>query len=177
MENELFGHNRGAYTGAATAQTGMISEANGGTLFLDEIDCLPLSAQVKLLRFLQNKEYRPLGSSRICQADVRVIAASNADFQEGIKSGRLRHDLYYRLNVLSLHLPPLCERRDDISLLARHFLVKYTNEFGKQAKDFSPGALSKLARYDWPGNGLHRATVSGFSAPRPPSRSGAWLPW
>jgi two-component system, NtrC family, response regulator GlrR len=152
MENELFGHNRGAYTGAGASQTGMISEASGGTLFLDEIDCLPLAAQVKLLRFLQNREYRPLGSNRIYQADVRVIAASNADFPEAIKSGRLRRDLYYRLNVLSLHLPPLRERRDDIPLLARHFLVKYANEFGKQAEDFSPSALRKLVRYDWSGN-------------------------
>jgi two-component system, NtrC family, response regulator GlrR len=152
MENELFGHDRGAYTGAHTSQTGMISEANGGTLFLDEIDCLPATAQVKLLRFLQKKEYRPLGSSKTNQADVRVIAASNTDLREAIKSGRLRQDLYYRLNVLSLHLPPLRERREDIPVLSRHFLAKYAYEFDKPAKDISPDALRKLKRYDWPGN-------------------------
>src|SRR5262249_12433987 len=135
MENELFGHNRGAYTGADTSQTGVIGEANSGTLFLDEIDCLPPTAQVKLLRFLQKKEYRALGSSSTNRADVRVIAASNADFREAIKSGRLRQDLYYRLNVLSLHLPPLRERREDIPVLSRHFLAKYAHEFDRPAKD------------------------------------------
>src|SRR5262249_30700623 len=121
MENELFGHDRGAYTGADRSQTGVIGEANGGTLFLDEIDCLPATAQVKLLRFLQKKEYRPLGSLKTSQADIRVVAASNTDLHEAIKSGRLRQDLYYRLNVLSLHLPPLRERREDIPVLSRHF--------------------------------------------------------
>jgi two-component system, NtrC family, response regulator GlrR len=152
MENELFGHDRGAYTGANTSQTGVIGEANGGTLFLDEIDCLPTTAQVKLLRFLQKKEYRALGSHKTNQADVRVIAASNTDLREAIKSGRLRQDLYYRLNVLSLHLPPLRERREDIPVLSRYFLAKYAHEFDKPAKDISPGALRKLAQHDWPGN-------------------------
>src|SRR5262249_21587410 len=152
MENELFGHYRGAYTGADTSRAGMISEANGGTLFLDEIDCLPAAAQVKLLRFLQKKEYRALGSTKTNQADVRVIAASNTDLRGAIMSGRLRQDLYYRLNVLSLHLPPLRVRREDIPLLARHFLTKYAHEFDRPEKDFSPGALRKLTRYDWPGN-------------------------
>src|SRR5262249_27201206 len=152
MENELFGHYRGAYTGADTSRAGMISEANGGTLFLDEIDCLPATAQVKLLRFLQKKEYRALGSSKTNQADVRVIAASNTDLREAIKSGRMRQDLYYRLNVLSLRLPPLRERREDIPLLSRHFLTKYAHEFDKPAKDISPGALRKLTQHDWPGN-------------------------
>jgi two-component system response regulator GlrR len=151
-ENELFGHERGAYTGASSAQPGLIQEAAGGTLFLDEIDSLPLPAQVKLLRFLQEKEYRPLGSTRICKADVRVIAASNGDFEAAVKEGRLRRDLYYRLNVMPLVLPPLRERPEDIQLLARHFLNKYAAEFNKEVRGLSPGALRRLQLYDWPGN-------------------------
>jgi len=152
VENELFGHERGAYTGAVAAQSGLIAEADGGTLFLDEVDCLPPMAQVKLLRFLQEKEFRTLGSTRTNHADVRIIAASNTDFREAVKSGRLRQDLYYRLNVLSLSLPPLRARREDIPLLARHFLVKYAGKFDSPAKQLSSGALAKLAGYDWPGN-------------------------
>ncbi|HEX7317129.1 MAG TPA: sigma-54 dependent transcriptional regulator [Pyrinomonadaceae bacterium] len=152
VENELFGHERGAYTGASSAQPGLIQEAAGGTLFLDEIDSLPLPAQVKLLRFLQEKEYRPLGSTRICKADVRVIAASNQDFEAAVKEGKLRRDLYYRLNVMPLVLPPLRERPEDISLLARHFVNKYAAEFNKEVKHLSPGALRRLQLYDWPGN-------------------------
>lgn len=152
VENELFGHERGAYTGAVTKYEGMISEADGGTLFLDEIDCLSAAAQVKLLRFLQDREYRALGSTQTRRADVRIIAAANADFHEAIQAGRLRQDLYYRLNVLSLHLPPLRERREDIVLLARHFLAKYASRFNRPARVLSPGAVSKLTRYDWPGN-------------------------
>jgi two-component system response regulator GlrR len=152
VENELFGHERGAFTGAKSTQVGLIQEADGGTLFLDEVDCLPLLSQVKLLRFLQEKEYRPLGSTKTCRADVRVIAAMNADPEEAIRAGNLRRDLYYRLNVIPLALPPLRERRDDIPLLARHFLAKYAAEFDKQVTDFSPEALRLLVSYDWPGN-------------------------
>ena len=152
VENELFGHERGAYTGASSAQPGLIQEAAGGTLFLDEIDSLPLPAQVKLLRFLQEKEYRPLGSTRIYKADVRVIAASNGDFEAAVKEGKLRRDLYYRLNVMPLVLPPLRERPEDIPLLARHFLNKYAAEFNKEVRSLSPGALRRLQLYDWPGN-------------------------
>src|SRR5215813_11685330 len=128
IENELFGHQRGAFTGATSLQKGLIEEATGGTLFLDEIDCLPALAQVKLLRFLQEKEYRPLGSTKLRRADVRIIAASNVNLEEALASGKLRQDLYYRLNILSLTLAPLRERRDDIPLLARHFARKYTSE-------------------------------------------------
>jgi DNA-binding NtrC family response regulator len=152
IENELFGHERGAYTGASSAQPGLIQEAAGGTLFLDEIDSLPPSAQVKLLRFLQEKEYRPLGSTRTCKADVRVIAASNGDFETAVKDGRLRRDLYYRLNVMPLTLPPLRERPEDIQLLARHFMHKYAAEFNVDVKNLSHGALHRLQLYDWPGN-------------------------
>lgn len=151
-ENELFGHERGAYTGAAAAQAGLIREAEGGTLFLDEVDCLPLLAQAKLLRFLQEQEYRPLGSARMRRADVRVITATNVDLAEAVGEGRVRRDFYYRLNIIPLRLPPLRERRADISLLARHFLAKFAAEFARAAARFSDEALKKLNAYDWPGN-------------------------
>jgi two-component system, NtrC family, response regulator GlrR len=152
VENELFGHEREAFTGAHSSRPGLIQEAHGGTLFLDEIDCLPLGAQVKLLRFLQEKEYRPLGSIKVRKADVRVIAATNVDLQEAVSSQRIRQDLYYRINIIPVTLPPLRERRGDIPLLARHFLEKYATSFAKPATAFSNGALHKLMVYDWPGN-------------------------
>ena len=152
IENELFGHVSGAFTGARNVQRGLIDEANGGTLFLDEVDCLPLMAQVKLLRFLQEKEYRPLGATRTSKADVRVIAATNINCESAIREGKLRQDLYYRLNVIQLKLPALRERREDIPLLAHHFLTRYALEFNKQVSGFSPDALQKLILYDWPGN-------------------------
>ncbi len=152
VENELFGHERGAFTGANTAQAGLIQEAEGGTLFLDEIDCLPLMAQTKLLRFLQEKEYRRLGSSKMRQADVRVIAASNAPLEEAVREGRLRQDLYYRLNVVSIVLPPLRERLEDIPFLTNHFMEKYSAEFDKELTALSPEVIQKLTSYAWPGN-------------------------
>jgi len=152
VENELFGHEKGAFTGASESRTGLIAEAEGGTVFLDEVDCLPLAAQVKLLRFLQEKEYRPLGSKKMKKADVRLLAAMNIDPQEAITGGRLRQDLYYRLNVIPLVIPPLRERREDISLLAHHFLLKYAIEFNKPIADFSEEAIQLLQHYDWPGN-------------------------
>jgi len=152
IENELFGHASGAFTGAKTTQRGLIDEANGGTLFLDEVDCLPLMAQVKLLRFLQEREYRPLGATKTCKADLRIIAATNVDCETAVREGKLRQDLYYRLNVIQLKLPALRDRRDDIPLLAHHFLNKYAIEFNKQVSGFSPGAIQKLIVYEWPGN-------------------------
>ena len=152
VENELFGHEREAFTGAATSRFGLIHEAGGGTLFMDEIDCLPLLAQVKLLRFLQEKEYRPLGSMKMRHADVRVIAATNADLEDALGKGRLRQDLYYRLNVIPLMLPPLRERREDIPLLVRHFLAKFAEEFDKQIPALSQDAMQVLLIYEWPGN-------------------------
>ncbi|MCA1567769.1 MAG: sigma-54 dependent transcriptional regulator [Acidobacteria bacterium] len=151
-ENELFGHERGAFTGAFASQAGLIQMADTGTLFLDEIDCLAPSAQVKLLRFLQEKEYRPLGSAKVCKADVRVIAATNADLKEAVKSGKLRQDLFYRLNIIPLRLPPLRERREDIARLAQHFLSKHAAKSNRPGLRFSPDALLALARHDWPGN-------------------------
>jgi DNA-binding NtrC family response regulator len=152
VENELFGHESGAFTGASAARRGLLHEAEGGTLFLDEIDCLPAMAQMKLLRFLQEKEFRPLGSTRTCCADVRVIAASNVDFQEAVRTGKMRKDLYYRLNVIFLTLPALRDRRDDIPLLVKHFIEKYAVEFGKPISSISPEALQALVVHDWPGN-------------------------
>ena len=151
-ENELFGHERGAYTNAATAQHGLIQEADGGTLFLDELDSLPLLAQVKLLRFLQEREYRPLGSSKTRHADVRVVAATNVDFEKAIKSGQLRQDLYFRLNIIPITLPPLRRRIEDIRLLSDYFRMKYAVNFNKPVTSISPNAMQKLVMYDWPGN-------------------------
>jgi DNA-binding NtrC family response regulator len=152
VENELFGHEKGAFTGASESRTGLIAEAEGGTIFLDEADCLPPAAQVKLLRFLQEKEYRPLGSKKMKKADVRLLAAMNVDPLEAIAAGRLRQDLYYRLNVIPLAIPPLRDRREDIPLLARHFLLKYAVQFNKPMADFSEEAIQLLQFYDWPGN-------------------------
>ena len=152
VENELFGHERGAFTGARDSRSGLIHEADGGTLFLDEIDCLPLLSQVKLLRFLQEKEYRPLGSTKTRQADLRVVTATNVDVEKAVRDGQLRKDLYYRLNMIPIILPPLRERREDITLLAANFMVKYATEFKKNTTCFSPDALQKLLFYDWPGN-------------------------
>jgi len=152
IENELFGHERGAFTGAVTSHAGLVQEADGGTLFLDEIDSLPLGAQVKLLRFLEDKEYRRLGSARPRKADVRVLAATNVDLAEQVGMGRFRQDLYYRLNIIPLALPPLRERREDIPLLARTFLTRHARKFGKKVTAFSPDAMKRLVLYDWPGN-------------------------
>jgi two-component system, NtrC family, response regulator GlrR len=152
VENELFGHALGAFTGAKGVQRGLIDEANGGTLFLDEVDCLSLMAQVKLLRFLQEKEYRALGATKISKADLRVIAATSTNCEAAVREGRIRQDLYYRLNVIQLTLPALKNRREDIPLLAHHFLDKYADEFNKKVIGFSPDAIRKLILYDWPGN-------------------------
>jgi Response regulator containing CheY-like receiver, AAA-type ATPase, and DNA-binding domains len=152
VENELFGHKRGAFTGATTSEQGLIHEADGGTLFLDEINHLPALAQVKLLRFLQDKEYRPLGSNKMRMADVRLIAAMNVDPEEASRQGIIRQDLFYRLNIISLVLPPLRERREDIMPLAHHFLSVYAAKFQKRVRDFSAEAKQKMLMYDWPGN-------------------------
>jgi transcriptional regulator with PAS, ATPase and Fis domain len=152
LENELFGHESGAYTGARSVHYGVIGEAEGGTLFLDEIDTLPLASQVKLLRFLEEKEYRPLGSARYRRADVRVIAATNCDLERAVEEGKLRLDLYYRLNVISVRLPSLRQRIDDVPALARYFLKKYSAEFQRPLQELSDKAMEKLMLYRWPGN-------------------------
>lgn len=152
LESELFGHVKGAFTGAVKDKKGLIEEARGGTLFLDEIGDIAQSLQVKLLRLLQEGEYKPVGSSTIKKADVRYIAATNQDLKEKIEKGEFREDLYYRLNVFHIHVPPLRERREDIPLLARHFLSKYVAVHGKPVKGFTDEALEKLMSYSWPGN-------------------------
>lgn len=156
LENELFGHEHGAFTGAAGSRIGLIQEADKGTLFLDEVDSLPALAQVKLLRFLQDKEYRPLGSTKIRKGDVRIVAASNANLEQAVANGTLRRDLYYRLNVVPIVLPPLRKRSgagtNDIRLLAHHFLAEYAAKLNSPAESFSPEAERKLLDYEWPGN-------------------------
>jgi len=152
LENELFGHTKGAYTGAISAQRGLIHQADGGTLFLDDVDCLPKAIQIKLLRFLQEKEYRRLGAGKLQRVDVRVIAATNVDLAQAVSQGRMREDLYYRLNVIPLQLPDLRQREEDILLLGNHFLHKYAREFEKPVTAFTQGAKRKLLHYHWPGN-------------------------
>ncbi|EAR21981.1 Helix-turn-helix, Fis-type [Nitrococcus mobilis Nb-231] len=152
VENELFGHERAAFTSATSSHLGLIHEAEGGTLFLDEIDSLPPTSQVKLLRFLQEKEYKPLGSNRTHSADVRLIAASNTDLEDAVRQGRLRQDFYFRLNVLPLTLPPLRERLSDIPLLARRFLSTFATKLHRCVPLLLPKAESALMNYSWPGN-------------------------
>ena len=165
LENELFGHVKGAYTDASTSERGLLAEADGGTVFLDEIDALAASAQAKLLRFLQDHEYRPLGSTKTLTADVRVIVAANANLPEMVARRHFREDLFHRLNVLSLHVPPLRERASDIPLLATHFLDRFAAQYGRGPIRLSPAALRKMFTYRWPGNVreleglLHRAVV------------------
>ncbi|MBA3357673.1 MAG: sigma-54-dependent Fis family transcriptional regulator [Pyrinomonadaceae bacterium] len=152
FENELFGHLKGAYTSASTAENGLITEAEGGTLFLDEVDALSPAAQIKLLRFLQSGEYRPLGSSRALVADVRIIAATNTDLYRSVELKLFREDLHYRLNVLSLLIPALRDRGTDVLALASHFLSVYAREHDRLTPRLSEEAMSKLLNYSWPGN-------------------------
>jgi transcriptional regulator with PAS, ATPase and Fis domain len=152
MESELFGHVKGAFTGAVANTVGLFSAADGGTLFLDEVTEVPQSVQVKLLRAIQEREIRRVGDTRDVKVDVRLIAASNRDVAKAVADGLLREDLYYRLNVIPIHLPPLRERRDDIPLLAAHFVRKISAELGKSVKGVSPDALAILENYRWPGN-------------------------
>ena len=151
LENELFGHTKGAYTDASAPQAGLVAEAETGTLFLDEIDGLSLSSQSKVLRFLQEREYRPLGGKAL-RANTRIIAAANSNLAQKMKTGQFREDLYFRLHTLSLTLPPLRERREDISPLAQHFLKQYCRDFRCGSKRLSSGALFKLCHHEWPGN-------------------------
>jgi len=144
MENELFGHTRGAYTGAHAPQSGLVREAEGGTLFLDEIDSLPYEAQAKLLRFVQAKEYRPVGCSTTLVANVRIIAASNQSLESRVEAGKFRRDLFYRLNVLSLTLPPLRERREDIPALALHFLRQFAVQHRRHITGLAARATAHL---------------------------------
>ena len=167
LESELFGHERGAFTGAVDRRTGKVEAADGGTLFLDEVGEIPVSLQAKLLRFLQEREFERLGSNRPIRVDVRLVAATNRDLEKAIKEGTFREDLYYRLNVIALHLPPLRERREDIPLLASHFAAMTGQRLGRSVAGFTPEARACLIRYDWPGNvrelgnAVERAIVLG----------------
>lgn len=152
FENELFGHVKGAFTDAGLQQTGVVKEAEGGTLFLDEIGVLSPHIQVKLLRLLQDKEYKPLGEAKPRKADIRITAATNSDVRSLVKEGTLRKDLYYRLNIASLYIPPLKERREDIPILVEYFMSKYCKEYGKPIKVLSKDTMMKFVSYSWPGN-------------------------
>ncbi len=152
MESELFGHVRGAFTGAVASTEGLFAAAGGGTLFLDEITEIPHSVQVKLLRATQEREVRRVGDTRDVKVDVRLIAASNRDLSKAMADGVLREDLYYRLNVIPIHMPPLRERLEDIPLLVSHFIARITKDVGKSVKGISPDSLAILERYHWPGN-------------------------
>jgi len=152
VESELFGHARGAFTGAAAAKPGLFEEAEGGTIFLDEVGELPLPAQVKLNRVLQEREIRRVGETRATPVDVRVVAATHRDLREEVRAGRVREDLFYRLNVFSITLPPLRERAEDVPLLAAHFLEKHARALRRTLRGFSPEAMGRLAGHGWPGN-------------------------
>jgi two-component system, NtrC family, response regulator PilR len=152
LESELFGYMKGAFTGANENRRGLFHAADGGTLFMDEIGNMSLTMQVKLYRVLQEGKIRPLGSTQEDDVDVRVIAATNKDFEKEISEGRFREDLYYRLSVIPVHLPPLRERREDIPLLARSFLERYRKEMNKDIEAIEPKAMERLEAYEWPGN-------------------------
>jgi DNA-binding NtrC family response regulator len=152
IESELFGYRRGAFTGAERHKPGLFEAADGGTLFLDEINSAPAALQAKLLRVLQDGAFYPAGATEAVQVDVRVIAAANAPLRQLVDSGEFRKDLYYRLSVMEIDIPPLRERRDDILPLALHFLEKHSARMGKPARGFSPAVLAALMRHDWPGN-------------------------
>jgi transcriptional regulator with GAF, ATPase, and Fis domain len=152
LESELFGHVKGAFTGAVSTRTGKFQAADGGTLFLDEIGELPPQLQVKLLRALQEKAVTKVGDTRNEPVDIRIISATNRDLEKGIKDGNFREDLYYRIKVVGLQLPPLCERGEDLPLIAKYLLNKYSEEFSTKVKGFTPAAIIAMRKYSWPGN-------------------------
>jgi DNA-binding NtrC family response regulator len=152
LESELFGHVRGAFTNAVSHREGRFAIADGGTLFLDEIGDMSPSLQVKLLRVLQDRSFEPVGSSKTVRVDVRVVAATHQDLSQAIREGRFREDLYYRLNVIPIEVPPLRERREDIPLLVHHFLELHAREKERKVTGIAPEALTRLAEYSWPGN-------------------------
>jgi DNA-binding NtrC family response regulator len=152
LESELFGHVKGAFTGAVSNKKGMFEVASGGTLFLDEIGNITLSTQAKLLRVIQEREYRAVGDTRVQQANIRLIAATNKDLKAMSGAGTFRDDLYYRINIFPIEMPPLRARQEDVPALAYHFLRRYAEELGKDVNDISEGALSALVGYGWPGN-------------------------
>jgi transcriptional regulator with PAS, ATPase and Fis domain len=152
LESELFGHVKGSFTGAVATKAGKFEAAKGGTVFLDEVDVLPLLLQVKLLRVLQDRKFEKVGSNETLTADVRVIAAANQDLDALIEQGKFRRDLYYRLNVVPVYLPPLQERVGDIAIMAEHFMRKYAERNHKDVVGISQQAVERMCRYSWPGN-------------------------
>jgi DNA-binding NtrC family response regulator len=159
FENELFGHVKGAYTDARSNELGLLAYAEGGTLFLDEIDSLSASGQVKLLRVLQEREYRPVGSARTVPANIRIVAATNTDLLANVQAHRFREDLYFRLNILSLTIPPLRERLDDVPVLVAHYVREYAQLHTKPVAAVEAAALESLMAYHWPGNVRELQTV------------------
>jgi two-component system nitrogen regulation response regulator NtrX len=152
IESELFGHEKGSFTGATSMKRGQFEQADGGTLFLDEIGDMSLNTQAKVLRALQEQQFTRVGGTKLMKVDVRVLAASNKDLEKEIQKGRFREDLYYRLNVVPIVVPPLRERRDDIPALVRHFMKIHVEEQGLRMKEVSPEAMAVLQQYEWPGN-------------------------
>jgi two-component system response regulator HydG len=152
LESELFGHERGAFTGAERKKEGHFIQAHSGSLFLDEVSEMPLTMQVKLLRVIQERELTRVGGEKVLTVDVRVVAATNKNLSEQVAKGSFREDLYYRLNVIELEIPPLRKRQEDIPLLAQHFIQHFAEKNRKQIKGFTPGAMDALIRYQWPGN-------------------------
>ena len=152
VESELFGHKKGSFTGATGTQVGRLQAADGGTVFMDEVDSLPLPLQAKLLRFLETGEIQPVGETATQNVDVRIIAATNANLQDRIADGEFRRDLYYRLNVVPLDIPPLRERIGDVQVLLQHFISQFTREHGLPKVSISKSALNRLIGYAWPGN-------------------------
>jgi two-component system response regulator GlrR len=152
VEPTLFGYVKGAFTGADTTKRGLLQQAEGGTFFLDEISELPLNLQVKFLRVLQEREFYPVGAGRPSRVDIRLVAATNQDLAKAVSAGRFREDLYYRVQVVPVFLPPLRERPEDIPRLAQHFLRRFSREMSKDIRGFAPEVLQQLMQHDWPGN-------------------------
>jgi transcriptional regulator with PAS, ATPase and Fis domain len=152
LETELFGHVRGAFTGAVSTKRGLLEEADGGTVFLDEIGDMSLPLQAKLLRVIEDQVIRPVGSTKGTKADIRFITATNQDLRAAVKAGTFREDLYYRINVIGIRIPPLRDRKDDIRSLVLHYLDKYSQEMGKPVRDINMEALEVMMTYEWPGN-------------------------
>jgi two-component system nitrogen regulation response regulator NtrX len=152
IESELFGHRRGSFAGALEDKTGKFQRADGGTLFLDEVGDMSLKTQAKVLRVIEDQRFEPVGSDASIQVDARVVAATNKNLEDEIERGNFREDLFYRLNVIPFHVPPLRERTEDVPLLADHFLKEFTTAYGRKAKELTPEAYRVLQDYSWPGN-------------------------
>lgn len=164
LESNLFGHEKGAFSGAIRTARGLFLQANEGTIFLDEIGDMPLSIQAKVLRVLQDKQFYPVGSEKLVESDVRIIVATNKNLEEQVKQGLFREDLYYRIHVIPIHLPPLRDRKEDIPLLVDHFLDKFREKVKKEIKGFSPQAMQKMMLHDWPGNVRELENIIEYAA-------------